>query len=85
MEALPAALQILRAIRERVAAGAEGLYGDRANALLDLDAVLADPSISRLRLLLAPTANLQELAIEGGWGHEFNELAAAVERHLGLA
>lgn len=80
-----AALQILRAIRERVAAGAEGLHGDRMQALVDLDAVLADPSIAQVQLLLAPTANLQELAIEGGWGGEFNEMAATVEMHLGLA
>ena len=86
METIPAVVEILEQMRARVATGTNGgLYGDRAEALHDLEAALADPSPARVRLLLAPTANLHELAMETGWGSEFNELAAAAEGHLGIS
>ena len=56
-------------IRAHVDTGGDGrIYGDRTRALDDLDALLANPSTSRLKQLLLPTANLQELSIEYGWG-----------------
>lgn len=55
------------------------MYGDRSKAVQDLDALLANPSSRGVRSLLLPTANLQELSIECGWGSEFNELAAELE------
>jgi hypothetical protein len=55
------------------------MYGERGKAIQDLDALLAFPSLGGVRSLLLPTANLQELSIECGWGSEFNELAAELE------
>ena len=48
-------------------------------AIRDLDALIAYPSPEGIKALLLPTANLQELSIEFGWGIEFNELAAELE------
>jgi hypothetical protein len=78
-----AARRILAELRIRVDQGGDGrLYGNRAKALNDIDALLENPSLPRLRLLLAPTANLQELAIECVWGEDFGRLAAALENIL---
>ncbi|HEY8099403.1 MAG TPA: hypothetical protein VIF82_01520 [Burkholderiaceae bacterium] len=74
------AREFLLKLRARVEAGGEGgMYGDRAEALRDLDNLLSFPSTGQVKVLLLPTANLQELAIECGWGEEFNELAAQLE------
>jgi hypothetical protein len=57
---------ILRELRASVEAGKDGeMYGDASEALRDLDALLANPSTLRIKFLLAPTANLQEISIEG--------------------
>ena len=77
--------EILRELRLRVVAeGDAGIYGDSRRALRDIDALLAcpNPSPDNIRGLLCPTANLQEVSIDGGWGDEFNELAATLERAL---
>lgn len=80
-----AAREILEKIRANLESGDDGaIYGDRAKALQDIDALLAEPSTYGVKLLLAPTANLQELSIENGWGSEFNELASQLELILGL-
>jgi hypothetical protein len=77
---------ILLEIRAKVEAGGDGgMYGDRSEALHDVDALLANPSARGMKCLLLPTANLQELSIECGWGSEFNKLAAELERVLGIA
>jgi hypothetical protein len=77
---------ILLQMRAKVEAGPEGgLYGDRGDALYDLDVLLANLSTPRVKRLLMPTGNLQELSIECGWGDEFNQLAAALEKVLGIA
>jgi hypothetical protein len=77
---------ILLELRARVEAGGDGgMYGDRGEALHDLDALLANPSTDQVRYLLLPTANLQELSMECGWGSEFNELATKLEGVLGIA
>jgi hypothetical protein len=71
---------ILLKLKARVEAGGDGyMYGDRSKAVQDLDALLANSSSGGVRSLLLPTANLQELSIECGWGSEFNELAAELE------
>jgi hypothetical protein len=59
------------------------MYGDRGRAIRDLDALLASPSPAAVTCLLRPTANLQELSIECGWGSEFNKLAAELDRLRG--
>jgi hypothetical protein len=72
---------ILLELKARVEEGGDGcMYGDRGRAIHDLDALLASPSAGRLSCLLMPTANLQELSIECGWGSEFNRLAAELDR-----
>jgi hypothetical protein len=67
-------------LRAKVEKGGDGyLYGDRSKAIHDLDALPANPSSAGIKSLLLPTANLQQLSIECGWGSEFNELAAELE------
>lgn len=61
------------------------MYGDRGRALHDIDALLANPSTDQVKYLLLPTANLQELSMECGWGREFNELATKLEGVLDIA
>jgi hypothetical protein len=60
------------------------MLGDRSEALRELDEAVAAPSFDRIRSLMLPTGNLQELAIENGWGARFNELAARLEELLGI-
>ena len=86
MDDFALAADILLELRDRVAAGGEGsLYGDRNEALRDLDRLIQSPSVVAIQGLLAPTANLQELSMECGWGAEFNILAARLEKALGIA
>ncbi len=71
--------RVLYALREKVESSADAIYADRSEALSDIDALLISPSKSGFKALLAPTANLQELSIENGWGDVFNEFAAQLE------
>ena len=61
----------------------DGLYGDLKIAVKDIDSLLKSLDLSKeekeLRILIAPTANLQELSIDCGWGEEFCELAKKIE------
>jgi hypothetical protein len=76
---------ILLELREKVVTGGDGgMYGDRNEAIHDLDGLLANPSKLHIKRLLMPTANLQDLSIECGWGSEFNKLAAELERVMGV-
>lgn len=76
---------ILNELREKSEASVEGgIYGDRAKALKDIGSLLESPSTEGVKYLLAPTANLQELSMENGWGNEFNELAGKLEKLLGI-
>lgn len=82
---LALATEILCELRDRVAAGGEGgLYGDKEMALREINAAIASPSQGSIGYLLLATGNLQELAMECGWGTEFNVLAARLERALGI-
>jgi|GEM_PF-1900117 len=79
------ACAILLELRAKVEGGGEGgIYGDRTKALHDIDALLANPSVHQVKLLLLPTANLQELSMDCGWGSLFNDLAARLEAVLGI-
>ena len=71
---------VLLRIRAKVEQGGEGCYGNRSEAIHDLDALIAYPSSGGVKALLLPTANLQELSIDCGWGSEFIELAAELEK-----
>ena len=85
MDIDPTVRVIILELRARVNAGGEGgMYGDRSKTLCDLDAILANPSATKVRELLLPTANLQELSMECGWGSHFNDLAAKLEKLLGI-
>ena len=80
------ARKVLEELRKRVAASEDGsIYGDRDRALRDIDFLLSNPSTDGVRGLLLPTANLQELSIENGWGDEFNELASQLESKFGIS
>lgn len=77
---------ILNKLQEKVAKGVDGgMYGDRTKALRDIDSLLASPSTEGVKFLLLPTANLQELSLENGWGQEFNSLASKIEILLGIS
>ena len=77
---------LLGELRSLVQNSGHGLmYGDRAKALEAIDAVLEHPDNNRLKLILAPTGNIQELSIEYGWGNEFLQISAGLERALGLS
>jgi hypothetical protein len=85
MENESVAREILIELRACADASAEsGMLGDRSEALREINEAVAAPSIDRIRSLLLPTGNLQELAIENGWGARFNELAARLEELLGI-
>ena len=40
-------------------------------------------AVDRLCFLLAPTGDLQEISINSGWGNEFLDIAAALEKSVG--
>jgi hypothetical protein len=62
---------ILLKLREKVERGEDGVvYGDRQQALYDVDVLLVKPSAQGVGHLLAPTGNLQELSLACGWGGE---------------
>lgn len=85
MDIESSARAILLELRAKVEGGGEGgIYGDRTKALHDIDPLLADPSVNQVKLLLLPTANLQELSMDCGWGRQFNNLAAQLEVVLGI-
>lgn len=76
---------ILNELRGKVAGGIDGgIYGDKSKALRDIDSLLVSPSTKGVKFLLLPTANLQELSLENGWGKEFNFLASKLEKILGI-
>jgi hypothetical protein len=76
-----AALLKLRSLAEP---STSGVYGDRIRALTDIDSILASPDNAKIKFLLAPTGNLQELSMDNGWGSEFCSIAAELEHILGL-
>lgn len=85
MDADSAARKILDQLKVRVECSDEGsIYGDRSAALRDIDLALSGGTPEQIKLLLAPTGNLQELALENSWGDEFNKLAHTLERLLRL-
>ena len=78
-------LRLLSDLRSRVESSSDGgIYGDRSKALKAINALLASPSAGGIQGLLLPTGNLQELALENGWGIEFGEIAESLERLLGI-
>jgi hypothetical protein len=81
------ARRILSLLREKVEAGVDGgIYdGNRTRALKDIDSLLSSPSTDGVKVSLLPTANLQELSLENGWGSEFNNLASELETVLGIS
>ena len=75
---------ILNKLKVLVSENGDGTYGSKAEAIEDIDVLLTSLSTNGVSSLLAPTANLQELAIDNGWGAEFNNLAKELEKVLGL-
>jgi len=75
---------ILNKLKVLVSKNGDGTYGSKAEAIEDIDVLLTSLSTNGVSSLLAPTVNLQELAIDNGWGAEFNNLAKELEKVLGL-
>lgn len=48
------------------------------------DVLLDTPTAQGVKHLLGPTGNLQELSLACGWGSEFIELAAQLDKLMGL-
>lgn len=75
--------EILQQLRERAFMHGNGVYGDLDIALIEIDSILSATHISsrllQIEFLIAPTANLQDLAIDCGWGDEFLKLAAELD------
>ncbi len=81
------ARELLLALRELVIANeSHEFYGHRKDAFRDIDSLLSAANLGtetdKIKLLLAPTGNLQELSIECGWGDEFLRLAEELEGEL---
>lgn len=76
--------KLLIQLKELAQKNGDGVYGDLQDAVKDIDYLLESSDISKdiqkLNLLLAPTANLQELSIDRGWGSKFCELAEKIEK-----
>ena len=52
--------------------------------LLETDIINNDKnSIDKLLYLLSPTASLQEISIDSGWGNEYLDIAEKLETALG--
>jgi len=64
----------------------DGLYGNLETALADIDAILSAEDLSEkhddIRLLIAPTSNLQDLSIDCHWGDQFFSLADKIESEI---
>lgn len=77
---------ILKELKKLALENGDGLYGNLEIALADIDAILGAKDLSQkseeIRLLIAPTSNLQDLAIDCGWGEEFLLLANKIEGGL---
>jgi hypothetical protein len=78
---------LLRTLRELIVARGDGkVYGDLERAIRDVDSILSATDLyaesDRVKLLVAPTGNLQDLSIECGWGDEFLDLARQLEGEL---
>lgn len=76
----------LNKLRNLALQNGEGLYGNLEIALADIDAILSAEDLSKksgsIRLLIAPTSNLQDLSIDCGWREEFLLLANKIENGL---
>lgn len=80
------AKRMLTELREKTENSIDGgIYGDQSKALKDIDSLLASPSTEGVKFLLLPTANLQALSIENGWGQEFEVLASKLEKLLDIS
>lgn len=74
-------IKLLQEIRLLAIKNGDGLYGDLQMAVKDIDILLQSSDISKekLKLLIAPTGNLQDLSIDCGWGEKYCDLAEMIE------
>jgi hypothetical protein len=70
----------LHQLRFHIIKSHDGIYGCRSTSLDDINHLLALPSLKKMKRLLLPTGNLNELAIDNGWENEFNHLANLLEK-----
>jgi len=77
---------ILNDLRELAVQNGEGTFGDLETAQKEIDSIINSPQITKehkgIKNLIAPTGNLQDLAIECGWGKRFLVLAEKLEIEL---
>ena len=77
---------LLKELKKLAIQNGDGIYGDLDLALADIDTILSAKDIAEkqrnVKLLIAPTSNLQDLSIDRGWGEEFLLLADKIEQEL---
>ena len=70
---------ILQELKNLASRNGDGSFGDLNEAMNDIDSILSADNLSskhfQIKVLIAPTANLQDLAIDCGWGKKFLKLA----------
>ena len=79
--------ELLHALRELSVAHHDGkVYGSLEKAIGDIDSILSATDLStesdKVKSIVAPTGNLQDLSIESGWGDKFLTLARELEREI---
>lgn len=77
---------LLKELRKLALQNGDGLYGDLEIALADIDAILSAEDLSEkhgdIRLLIAPTSNLQDLSLDCHWGDQFLSLADKIDDEI---
>ena len=76
----------LKELRKLALQNGDGMVGELNTAVEEIDAILSAKELSEeyqnIMLLISPTANLQELSIDCGWGDRFLLLADKIENEL---
>ena len=77
---------LLQKLKKLAIQNGYGIYGDLDTVVKDIDAILNAKDTSEkqrsIKLLIAPTSNLQDLSIDCGWGEEFLLLADKIEGEI---
>ena len=75
---------LLLELKEIAIKNGDGVYGDLEQAIKDIEHCLESMDNSKISLLIAPTANLQDLSIDAGWQDEFLVLASRIDKLISI-
>ena len=77
---------LLKKLRNLATQNGDGIYGSLQITLDDIDAILSAENLSEkygdIRLLIAPTSNLQDLSIDCGWEDHFLSIADKIDSEI---